>query len=214
MRYFVCELAVLFCIVYLLQTKYRKRVLAIWLAGGIALIMPITSRLLVFSVETQRWTYMLCFAQVLAIGYALKDITQNHREGKCRRSLIRSLLLADVLLALLGCGMIFCDWWYSGNWLSKDACIVLLVILAIYHGVFAVLMLGKRTGWVLLLAVIAEMVLCNYATVNTGTSPPTKRGITRCTMTARTRWGIGSRNGTRASTGSTRPINRLIIPIR
>ena len=160
------SLLFLFCIVYLLQTKYWKRVLAICLACGIALIMPMTSRLLVFSVETQRWTYMLCFAQVLAIGYALKDITQNHREGKCRRSLIRSLLLADVLLALLGCGMIFCDWWYSGNWLSKDACIVLLVILAIYHGVFAVLMLGKRTGWVLLLAVIAEMVLCNYATVN------------------------------------------------
>lgn len=161
------SLLFIFAEVYLLtHKKYWKQTLCITIFCVLALCMPAVSRILQFITNAQRWTYLLCFAQVIAIGYALRDVLARCGEKGSVIALWRSVILADMILA----GILFVFYkvnLYVGGWyLKMDICRILLIVVGMYHLVF--LFYGRQKVFYLLLvaAVAAELMVCNYATIN------------------------------------------------
>lgn len=154
-----------FSFVYLMHRKCWKKVLGITVVSVILLCMPLTSQIINFSTIRQRWTFILCFAQIIAIGYALTDL-QNLGEEKAQKYLFPTVVISDVLLAAAA-AVFLCQEIRVGDWLDRKACITLVCIVAVYHAAFFVLWKDKKKHWNILLAVVAvELVLANYATVN------------------------------------------------
>lgn len=155
-----------FSLVYLLQGKNWKRVLCITVICVVLLCMPVVSRILVFASNTQRWTYLLCFGEVIAIGLALTDVSKRRKEAGFRKIFWRSVVITDVLLVLAAL-VLYRAHISVGGWLLRpQTCVVLAATVALYHVVF--LLMGKeRIAFAALMAAVAvELVVCNYATVN------------------------------------------------
>ena len=156
----------LFSLVYLLQRKNWKRVLCITVICTVLLCMPVVSRILVFASNTQRWTYLLCFGQVIAIGLALTDVWEHRKEEGFVKVFWRSVIMTDALLVAVA-AVLYRAHIYVGGWLLRPkTCVVLCVIVALYHIVFLLMRKDRIVYFVLIAAVAAELVLGNYATVN------------------------------------------------
>ena len=154
-----------FAEVYLLTSKYWKQTLGITIVCVLALCMPRVSRLLVFAPNTQRWSYLLCFAEVFAIGFALKDIFANRKEKRFTFVLWRAVILADILLAGIFYVLYRVNLYVGGWYLSTDICYLLAAMVAMYHIVFLFLR-GDKVFYPLLIAAVAvELIACNYATL-------------------------------------------------
>ena len=166
----------LFALCYLLTGPKKGRVLLI--AGGcvLALCLPVVSRILVFSTTAQRWTYLLAFAQVIAIGLCLSDVMRTWGSARCRRRMGLALLMADGLLAVLLGALVMCHI-YTGGWLlNRKACGILVLTVGIYHLVFFLAGKKKLPAFALLsVAVAAELLLGNYACVNDRQTVPVEQ---------------------------------------
>lgn len=160
------SLLFIFAFVYLMQRKHWKRVLGITVACVILLCIPFVSRMIVFTTENQRWTYLLCFAQVIAIGFALSDILAHWKEEGFQKIFLRTVIISDVLLAMFAGVMIWQDRRVGGNWLDLKACITLVLIAFLYHVAFLLMYKTKKVFQILLAAVALELLMGNYATVN------------------------------------------------
>ncbi|MBQ7245386.1 MAG: YfhO family protein [Firmicutes bacterium] len=89
---------------WLIQTKYRKRVLAITAASILCLCLPLVSHILLFKATTQRWTFIICLLEIVMIGFALKDLynkLQDNASGNdVRKKLIRTFVFSNMFLIL------------------------------------------------------------------------------------------------------------------
>lgn len=165
------SLLFVFAFVYLMQGKNWKRVLGITTVCALLACMPGFSRLIVFSSAAQRWTYLLCFAEVIAIGSALADLCRRWNEAESRKRLLRTVLLTDGLLAF-AMAVLYLYHIQVGGWLlNEKAVITLAVIVALYHIGLAVMTRSRRAFAILMALVAAELVLNNYATVNDRKTP-------------------------------------------
>lgn len=156
-----------FSVVYLLLGKYWKRVILICVGCAAALCLPSVNQLLTFSRITQRWTYLLCFVQVLGIGFAFAEAAQTSHERKGRNRILLAILITDLLL-LLSAVVLYRYHIQTGGWiLNKSACIKLAIIIGAYHiGGIAMLARRKYAFGILLTLVVIELSLANYASVN------------------------------------------------
>lgn len=157
----------LFALGWHLTGKHRWKTLLITLGCSLALCMPAVSRLLVFSTTAQRWTYLICFVQVIAIGFCLKELIAGWGEKDTRKRAFWALVPADLIL--LGMGVILYRYhMQTGGWLLQPgACKLLTVTVLAYHGLL--LLAGKwhKCAFVLLtVTVTAELIAGNYACVN------------------------------------------------
>lgn len=155
-----------FAFVYLLLSKYWKRTLGVGLLCVAALCIPAFSKLIVFSTEAQRWTYLLCFAQVITIGVAMDDIFARWKERDFKKVLLRSVAVTDIVLVAVAMLLV---WYhgYTGGWiLNQQACGLVVAIVVMYHVGLALAFRSKRGYAILLTMVAVELVTTNYAAVN------------------------------------------------
>lgn len=153
----------LLSIFLLLTGKYRLRTFLITGGALLLLCMPGFSRIIVFSELNQRWTYLLCFAQVIAIGFGLRELLGKETSGLARRG-----------LAVLGTfGFIACVlgvmwlWFHrAGVLLDLGACGRVAVFAFLYGLIF--LFVGKlpHSGKVLAVVIAAELMICGTQTVS------------------------------------------------
>lgn len=160
------SLLFVFSAAYLLQGKYRWQTLGILLVCVFLLCTPLTSQLLVFTADTQRWTFLLCYLQTIAIGLALSGYLTGQHEPREKRHAAIAVLAGDAFLAVLGIALICYHYKIGGGWLNRSVCATAVAVLLMYH--LAFLLLWKRKGVVTILLgiVMAELVLGNYPTVN------------------------------------------------
>lgn len=155
-----------FSFVFLLQGKYRWRALCIALACVGLLCTPLTSQLLVFTADTQRWTYLLCFLQTVAIGFALTEYFERNEQAETKKHVWISIFVGDALLGSIGVVLIAYHYHVGGGWLDKDSCVMIAAILILYHVAFLLLWKTKQKFKILLALVVIELVMGNYATIN------------------------------------------------
>lgn len=169
----------LFACGWLIQTRHWKRLLGVGGACAVLACMPAFSRLIVFSSTAQRWTYLLCLAEVMTIGFALADLLRRKGEAETQKRLLRAVVLADAVLAL-AMAVLYRYHLQVGGWLlNESAVLTLAVIVAMYHGGLFVMTKSRRAFAVLLALVAAELVLTNYATVNDRESPSVEQWQTQ-----------------------------------
>ena len=65
---------------WLLQTKYKWRTLILATVSALCLCLPIVSHILLFKATTQRWTFIICLAEVIMIGFAVKSLLEALQE--------------------------------------------------------------------------------------------------------------------------------------
>ena len=82
-----------FSLILLLQGRFRQRIITITVSCAILLTLPLVSQLLTFNPDAQRWTYLLCLAEVILIGYALYHISRQWKEPAVQRHICRSILI-------------------------------------------------------------------------------------------------------------------------
>ncbi len=160
-----------YSLIYLLQRKNWKKVLCLTLIGIFCLCSPIFSRIIVFSSTTQRWTFLLSFAQVIAIGFALVDVFHCDDEKLRKKLLLRTALITDALLILVGLGLYMVHL-FVGGWLLKFSALRIVIFTAIvYHVAFLAITKKHLAYYVLMCVVALEMVIGNYACVNDRSTP-------------------------------------------
>lgn len=156
-----------FSFAYLIQGKYWKRTVALYSIGILSLCFPTVNRLLTFSEVTQRWTYLLCFAQVIGIGFALADGCGKCNKNNGRKRIVRTVLIADAIM-LLVCTLLYHYHVQTGGWiLNKNACCKIVLILVAYHlAAFGVLVTKKHEFVIIMTIVAMELTVANYGCVN------------------------------------------------
>lgn len=156
----------LFSLAYFMQHKYWKRFLGLTVVCTLLLCMPRVSKLLIFTDNAQRWTYLLCFAQVIGIGFALADVFRNWNTEGFWKKMLRSVVIMDVLLAV---AFIFLNKVnaVTGGWYIDGGTKKLIIAIALmYHLALLCMIPGKKCYWIFLAAVTIELVASNYATIN------------------------------------------------
>lgn len=154
----------LFSLTLLMTGKYCLRVLVLTALGGVLLCMPGFSRIIVFSETNQRWTYLLCFAQVILIGFGLKELCSGGSVGVIRR-IISVLAVFTVIFYTMD------EMWYRFLQYGVSMDITAFTIVFVFAVEYSILVVaGKwmKTPWVIAaFLVTAELILCGYGTVNT-----------------------------------------------
>ena len=89
---------------WLIQSKYRKRVLVITAVAILCLCLPIVSHIMLFKATTQRWTFIICLLEIMMIGFALKNLNDKlHEESDgvdVKKKLIRTFVFSDAFLII------------------------------------------------------------------------------------------------------------------
>lgn len=156
-----------FSLVLLCQSRFRKRTAGIASGCAVLLCLPAASQLLGFAVDKLRWTYLLCFAEVILIGFGLKYLFAHREQEGFGRTIRRTVLISDGG-GLLCIGLLWVTRGITGNGFCGRAYACALVFMAAYS-VFLLLTprWNARRSYVLLAALIAaELAAANYATVN------------------------------------------------
>ena len=110
------------------STRVKALVLTVFLV--FLTIMPLTSRILVFTKHSYRWTFMICFVEALVIGCFLQEVFREKN---------RKTVLTGSILAIVICGGLLA-WMYSFKNIKPDHKVTAGVIgfLTVYLILFAV----------------------------------------------------------------------------
>lgn len=161
----------IFMLVLLLQSEYRKRVAACTLACVAALCLGPVSRILNFSDDNQRWTFVYCFLEVVLIGVGLKYLFSHSGQPGFSKKLFRTVLIADGIYLLFLVLLCLAQSKYRIT-LNVRTCILIVVFLALYRLFFLFVLPHGNRRWkfaALALLVAVELVAMNYRSVNTRT---------------------------------------------
>lgn len=160
------SLLTIFAVCYFIikkSTRFRTLILAA--VSIILLIMPLTSRILVFTAEAHRWTFMICFGEAIVIEYFIHDIATE-----CDRMRISITAVASAVL--FAAGMLFIHSCAKKGYyeINVKVCICVCGFFMLYA---AVLVIGS---WVqrlkcfmipaLFLLLVGELTILNYPSLN------------------------------------------------
>lgn len=153
-----------FAIIYLLQSRFMKRTWMLVAAVVLSLISPIATYLFNFDMRKQRWTFMLCFLAVVAIGYFLQDFFENEITKK---QMILTLIITDIIyMVLMGVLVIS----HYKSWIDLDGriCGVIVAVIIIYNVYFASSLLIKQDLYkcAVFVMIMLEIIVMNYPTIN------------------------------------------------
>ena len=156
-----------FAVVYLiLRKKSRKLTLLLVILSALMLSTPLVSHLLTLNLAAQRWSFMICFLEAVAIAFFVKSI----RSESADEAAYRKTLVAAPVFCILNLGCVLFIAWCRLISLNRKALLVTLFFLAAYAVLFF-LFRKKRAGraFPLLLALLAvvELAAVNYQSVNT-----------------------------------------------
>lgn len=176
-----------FGLIYLILKKAsRLKTLFLVLVSVLLLLFPKASSLLNMNESAQRWSFMLCFAQCMAVGFFLRCLFREKDEKLLFRTLIVSPLLTGICLLMIFLGR------KAGLYsISKKPLFFFLVFFMLYEILFflcflrqkrekeagssenprvlshCLRLMGKQPIMLLLMLVLAaELVIADYPTVN------------------------------------------------
>ena len=172
---------IFFALIYLiLKKKHRLKVLFVLLLSIIMLSLPKVSSIVNLDASVQRWTFMLCFAECIAIGFFIKELLTDTDSKILFRTLVVTPLLVILCLGLVWIGKI--QGLYS---ISKKPviffcgfCVLYEILLFIYYLALKKKEAPKlissfrgktfRLSFIFILAL--ELVVMNYMSINDRTS--------------------------------------------
>lgn len=161
-----------FSVPYLLtRKKLRLRTIILTTLSIVALVLPITGKLLTMNSHTQRWCFVLCFLEALAVGVFVKLLITEKNKVSAVISVTVGILFTAVSYALL--------YWGKEQKYYKKLDTTVLLVCAVFILVYAILILVKsftvridRCFPVILTAVLlAELLAANYPSINVRKSP-------------------------------------------
>lgn len=146
-------------IIVLLHTKYKKPTFILSLFGIVSLITPVTSYILNFDARKPRWTFMLVFLMVFAIGLLIDGIINHTIEIKIID--VWSTLGIYMLISL-------CLLWTKRTGIAgvkkwPVICVLFFVFL------YSVLLLCSKYRFVpyyIAIVVVLEVMVLNYNSIN------------------------------------------------
>lgn len=130
----------IFSFVELTRSRYKRRFLLIFALCLIALGCPVVSQMLSFRALTQRWTFILCFLQVLMIGEAICLIREEVAGQNSPARLLTTVKYSAVLFLMLVC-ITYVIGKVSGYRVSRNTLTKLVIVFTSYA---AFLMLYAR----------------------------------------------------------------------
>lgn len=161
-----------FSVPYLItRKKLRLRTIVLTAMSVVALFLPITGKLLTMNSHTQRWSFMLCFLEALAVGMFVKLLMTERNKVSALISVAVGILFTAVSYGLL--------FWGKSQKYYKKLDTTVLLICAVFILAYAILILAKsftlradRYFPVILTAVLmAELLAANYPSINMRKSP-------------------------------------------
>lgn len=163
-------------LIYLLAGKKTRKGTACLLALSLLLLaMPLTGKLFTMNSAAQRWSFLLCLEEALAIGMFLRLAMEERDRRKLAGSVLGGVLAACLFLALLywgeGQGYYELQWiWLglSGGFLAAYA--LWLLLCAFWDRGTAEKRLRAATAGVLVL-LCAELAAVNFPTLNFRENP-------------------------------------------
>ena len=167
-----------FSVIWLLQTKYVKRVCCITAVCGLSLSLPIVSHILGFKATTHRWGYLIVILEVMLIGYGLRELTRSYKQGKegdfAKKAYI-SILVSDVSL-LVGALILAAIQERASFRLDKKSIVIVACCYFMYTVVMLALVYLSRHERIrirpelilagLLLCCTVELIVMNYRSIN------------------------------------------------
>ena len=153
----------LFAFTYLIwHKKSRLPAALIGLVSVLMLSVPLTSHLLTFNASAHRWTFFLCLAELIAVGFFLRSLFSGADEEALKKTLFTVPLLCLALLAAIFYGRM--NGYY---YISKKP---LAICAAVFAAYFLLLLFRRkltRLFPVLLMGVLmAELFLLDNLIVN------------------------------------------------
>lgn len=94
------SLLFIFGFIFLCHTVYRKVVIRITVPILILLISPYGSKLVSLRATTQRWTFVLCLAEVILIGFFWKEFEEMTKAGLLSQPLLEKTIKTFDLVVL------------------------------------------------------------------------------------------------------------------
>ena len=151
--------------VYLLALKKtRLKTLVPLVLGMVLLCLPKASALLNMNASAQRWTFMLCFAEVIAITVFIRELAEMPQVRVLSVTVIAAPLLAIAALVLLYAGR------RAGYFDLSPKPIALCMLAYGFYETLLLCYLIRRSrvllGTVLTILVTIELILGNMMTVN------------------------------------------------
>ena len=168
---------VVFAFFWLIQSKYRRRVLAITATSILCLCLPIVSHILLFKATTQRWSFIICLLEIMTIGFAIKDLAlqlQNQDESSLvKKRIIRTFACSDVFLIVSMAAFLV----LGGRWFRVNKWTLMIVACCyIMYNAAALLAYWLKThkdvktqmlAFILIfMCCMAEMFVMNYRSIN------------------------------------------------
>ncbi len=155
-----------FALIFVLTRKKSmiQTILAVLLAAGM-LYCPAAGKLLTFNVFSQRYSFMICFAEVIAIGFLLKDILTL--DMKTVPAFYCSVLGTPILTAGL-LWLLYMQRNALGYTVNKFAFLASVASIAVWTFwlILAGLMKNKRPATVVgVLLLCAELLVANQAAI-------------------------------------------------
>ena len=158
----------LFALVFLLQQRqWRRQTILATAIAFLAMCMPVVSRIIGFSVNNQRWTFVLCFAEVILIGAFLQCLFSQPESPDGKKKLLRTAAIADAI-GIAALAALWVVQRYSTLDLKVRPAMLVALFFLIYSILFVIIPRMKKRGAYILLAILIplELVAANYTTVN------------------------------------------------
>jgi len=162
---------------WLIQSKYRKRVLAITATSILCLCLPFVSHILLFKATTQRWTFIICLLEIMMIGFAIKDLIaelqDEDKDGIVKKRIIRTFACSDVFsIVSMAAFLVLGGRWFRVNkWtLIIVACCYIMYNAAALLACWLKKNKGLKTQMLVFTLIVmccmAEIFVMNYRGIN------------------------------------------------
>ena len=152
---------------FIVKKSTRIRTLFFTALAVLLAILPVTSRVLVFTTSVHRWSFMICFVEALVIGFFIQDV---YREKN------KKTVLAGGILAILLCGaMLIYVYRFPRIKVNTKAaagvCAFLLIYAVILIAGTWIRKLQKFLPTAIMAVLVCELFVLNYATLSYRESP-------------------------------------------
>ena len=162
----------------LMKKKMRLKTLFLTALSVIALILPATGKLFTMNAAVQRWSFILCMLEALAVGMFIRFLFTEKNRERVRLAVAIGLALMAFSYALLFYGQ-------KEGYFELE--IEYLLTFAMFLFVFSVLAMakGKYAGLDCVIPVLLTVVLCgelliaNYPCINFRENPTREQVVTQ-----------------------------------
>lgn len=171
------SLLFIFGFIFLCHTKYRKIVMRITIPILILLITPYGSKLVSLRATTQRWTFILCLAEVILIGFFWKQFEQMTISGTLSQALLERVIKIFDLVILAFVVLFWLIHKQIELGFDTGASLKTMILVLVYNYFFLFTyrqlsseehsgaLVAQKVSMLLLCIVAVEMVAANYSAV-------------------------------------------------